>query len=66
MDKFLSTVEVSHIMGVHVNNISRLCRDGRVPGAIQISGRWLIPESSVSLIKKDESKLNKKYKQAAS
>lgn len=48
--------------GLHVNNVSMRCRQGKIPGAIQISGRWLIPESSVDLIKKDESKINKKYR----
>lgn len=51
-DKLLSTVEVARLTGLHVNNISLRCRAGTIPGAVQIGGRWLIPESAVKNIER--------------
>lgn len=63
-DRLLTTKEVGEIMEppIHSNNVSRLCRAGKIPGAQFIGGIWLIPESSIPLIKKDETKTRKDYR----
>lgn len=58
--KLMSTGEVSLITGMHVNTISRQCRLGYIRGAVQIGGRWLIPEDAIQNIEYQLNKLPKR------
>lgn len=60
--EYLSTQEVADKVGIHLNNVSRLCRLGRIKGAVQVGGRWLIPKDSVAEIKTYPQRRINKYK----
>lgn len=59
--KYLSTGEAAKILGINLNNISLRCRQGKIPGAIRIGGRWLIPKSALTEIEVHPQKKNKRY-----
>ena len=59
--KLLTTKEVADLLGINLNNISLRCRQGKIPGAVQIGGRWLIPEDAIAEIKAHPQKKNKRY-----
>ncbi len=59
--KLLTTQQVADLLGINLNNISLRCREGKIKGAIQIGGRWLIPEESLEGIKIYPEKKNKRY-----
>ena len=61
LNKLLTTQQVADILGINLNNISLRCRQGKIPGAVQIGGRWLIPESETENIKTYPEKRNKRY-----
>ena len=43
---FLNVIEYAEKVGRKRNIVARMCRNGRIPGAIQRDGRWLIPEDA--------------------
>ncbi|NCU27556.1 DNA-binding protein [Candidatus Nomurabacteria bacterium] len=59
--KLLTTQQAADLLGINLNNISLRCRQGKIPGAVQIGGRWLIPEDSIAEIKAQPQKKNKRY-----
>ena len=44
--KYLSVSEYSALHGRKSNIVTRLCREGRLPGAIKKGRAWLIPEGT--------------------
>ena len=58
--KLLTTQQAADLLGINLNNVSLRCRQGKIPGAVQIGGRWLIPEESLEGIKVYPEKKNKK------
>ena len=59
--KLLTTQQAADLLGINLNNISLRCRQGKIPGAVQIGGRWLIPEESLEEIEIQPQKKNKRY-----
>ena len=59
--KLLTTQQAADLLGINLNNISLRCRQGKIPGAVQIGGRWLIPEESLDEIRAYPEKKNKRY-----
>jgi len=59
--KLLTTQQAADLLGINLNNISLRCRQGKIPGAVQIGRRWLIPEESLDEIKAYPEKKNKRY-----
>ena len=59
--KLLTTQQAADLLGINLNNVSLRCRQGKIPGAVQIGGRWLIPEESLDEIKTYPEKKNKRY-----
>lgn len=59
--KLLTTQQAGGLLGINLNNVSLRCRQGKIPGAVQIGGRWLIPEESLEGIKTYPEKKNKRY-----
>ena len=59
--KLLTTHQAADLLGINLNNVSLRCRQGKIPGAVQIGGRWLIPEESLEGIKIYPEKKNKGY-----
>lgn len=59
--KLLTTQQAADMLGINLNNISLRCRQGKIHGAVQIGGRWLIPEESLDEIKAYPEKKNKRY-----
>ena len=45
--EYISVQTASHEWGLSNQRITRLCREGRIPGAKKEGGNWLIPENSV-------------------
>lgn len=43
---YLSTKEIAEIWKVNISLVRRFCSQGRIPGAIQKDGSWLIPEDA--------------------
>ena len=60
--KLLTTQQAADLLGINLNNISLRCRQGKIKGAIQIGGRWLIPEDALDEIEVQPEKRNKRYK----
>ncbi len=60
--KLLTTQQAADLLGINLNNISLRCRQGKIPGAVQIGGRWLIPEEELEEIEVQPQKRNKRYK----
>ena len=44
--KFYTPREAAEARGVSVQFIRRYCNEGKIPGAIQKEGNWLIPEDT--------------------
>ncbi len=59
--KLLTTQQAADLLGINRNNISLRCRQGKIPGAVQLGWRWLIPEESLEGIKTYPEKKNKRY-----
>ena len=59
--KLLTTQQAADLLGINLNNISLRCRQGKIPGAVQIGGRWLIPEEALEGIEIQPQKKNKRY-----
>ena len=57
----LTTQQAADLLGINLNNVSLRCRQGKIPGAVQIGGRWLIPEEALDGIKAYPEKKNKRY-----
>lgn len=43
---FLTSEEIAEKWNVSARRVTTLCKEGRVEGAIQKSGIWLIPENA--------------------
>jgi excisionase family DNA binding protein len=50
--KYLSPAEVAERLGITEQAVTRLCREGQIPGAIAPSATWRIPAASVRRIPK--------------
>jgi len=46
MEKDLSTKKYAEKLGISARRVTKLCKDGRVPGAYKVSGVWLIPSNA--------------------
>jgi excisionase family DNA binding protein len=46
MEDLLSTEEVATILGIEMNSVARLARDGHLSGR-QVAGRWIFYRSDV-------------------
>jgi hypothetical protein len=46
MTQMLSITEASKLLGKNAGHVRRLCAKGRLPGAIQDGGQWLIPPTA--------------------
>lgn len=44
--EYMSTPEASRIWGITANRISILARQGRIPGAVCVGSRWMIPKNA--------------------
>lgn len=44
--QFISSLEYADLHGRKEAIVRRLCRTGRIPGAVQTAGRWLIPKGA--------------------
>lgn len=42
---YLSVADISKLWGISKRRVAVLCANGRLDGAIKLSGRWLIPEN---------------------
>ncbi|MDO4833513.1 MAG: helix-turn-helix domain-containing protein [Bacillota bacterium] len=42
----LTTTEAAEIWGISRRRVNTLCNEGRIEGAINKGGRWLIPEGA--------------------
>ena len=60
--KLLTTQQAADLLGINLNNVSLRCRQGKIPGAVHIGGRWLIPEEALEGIEIQPQKKNKRYK----
>lgn len=49
-DEMLSTTQVADMLLVRPSILAKQARDGLIPGAKQVDGRWLIPRSSLDQI----------------
>jgi len=43
---YIPITEAVAVMGVQRHHIARLCREGKLPGAVKIGTEWLIPRTS--------------------
>lgn len=43
---YIPIIEAIHLLGVNRQQATRLCREGKLPGAIKIGQGWLIPRTS--------------------
>jgi hypothetical protein len=43
LDKLITANEAATAYKVCANRIRRLCRDGRIPGAVKKGNQWLLP-----------------------
>ena len=41
-----TTTEIAKIWGISRRRVNTLCNEGRIAGAINKGGRWLIPEDA--------------------
>ena len=46
ISNYIPITEAIGIMGIQRQHAARLCREGRLPGAIKIGPNWLIPRAS--------------------
>lgn len=44
---YISTTEAAKLWGITANRITILAKEGRIPGATQISTRWMIPDNAI-------------------
>ena len=44
--KYLTTMEYAELHGKQDSIVRRICRAGRIPGAIQKGKSWLIPKNA--------------------
>lgn len=43
---YILITEAVTVMGVQRHHIARLCREGKLPGAVKMGENWLIPRAS--------------------
>ncbi len=43
---YIPITEAVTVMGVQRHHIARLCREGKLPGAVKMGTEWLIPRTS--------------------
>lgn len=43
--EYLTSAEIAKKWNISTRRVTKLCREGRVSGAIQKSGVWLIPQN---------------------
>jgi len=46
-ENYLSVTEAASVMGKGRNLVGKLCRTGRLAGAVQIGTTWIIPREAV-------------------
>lgn len=44
---YISTSEAAEMSGYNLNHVNLLCRQGKLTGAVQKGGSWLIPRISM-------------------
>lgn len=49
-DELLTTTEVADMLLIRPSILAKQAREGMIPGAKQVEGRWMIPKSSIDLI----------------
>lgn len=62
LSDLLSVIEVAEILGIHPNNVSIKCRQGRIPHAKMVGRRWVIPASSIPYFGVRKIRFDKKFK----
>lgn len=55
---YLTTAEVAERWSISRRRVTVLCGDGRINGAVQKSGVWLIPENAAKPIDKRKVRYN--------
>ena len=45
--KWLSVAQVAEVFGVSRYTVARMCREGRMEGAVRVGKLWRIPENTV-------------------
>ena len=53
---YLTIAEVAQKINLSKNHVTRLCREGRLEGAVKVGRAWLIPNEAVEAYSKDNSK----------
>jgi len=43
---YIPISEACSILGVNRQQATRLCREGKLPGAMKLGARWLVPRAS--------------------
>ena len=44
---YMTVAEAAEQWGVHVRVVQRYCASGKIPGALNVTDRWLIPRNAV-------------------
>ena len=47
--RFITPEQAAPMLGLSEDAVRRLCKQGRIKGAMSLSGRWLIPSPPVRL-----------------
>ena len=47
IENYIGMAEAARISGMSIFHLSRLCRQGKIEGAVKVSQNWLAPRSSV-------------------
>ncbi len=43
--KFVTTAEAAKRIGSTMRHVQKLCKEGKVPGATQFNGVWMVPST---------------------
>ncbi len=54
--KLLDTSTVAKRLNLSRDSVARLFREGRLPGAIRVGGRWRLPEDELNLYLKRQTR----------
>jgi hypothetical protein len=48
LEKYISAAEAAEIMKKDTSHVARLCKLGKLPGALLLGKRWFIPRESAT------------------
>ena len=46
ISEYISVIDALPLLGVNRQQATRLCREGKLPGAVKMGANWLIPRTS--------------------